>query len=109
MVNTYTKRSPNYFSVTTAFIEVVVGSQEEDQQTREVEGKACQEGNQEAGSQEGDRTCLEVRKAWEVVLAKGDPSEASFPFRVQQAYPVQDQRVARSSYPHPPLGVGPQR
>jgi len=53
--------------------------------------------------------------------------EASFPYRVQQAYHVQDQQVAtirrpqfkafivypgnvpRSSYPHPPLGVGPRR
>ena len=53
--------------------------------------------------------------------------EASFPYHVQQAYRVQDQQVAmirrhqfktftvypgnvpRSSYPHPPLGVGPRR
>ena len=48
-------------------------TQEEDQRNREVEGKACQGGNQEAGNQEGDQASLEVRKAWGVVLTKGAP------------------------------------
>jgi hypothetical protein len=92
MVNTYTKRSLILFCRHDRIIAVVVGSfhsssksikgvyrikttltQEEDQQNREVEGKACQEGNQEAGNQEGDQASLEVRKAWGVVLTKEDP------------------------------------